>query len=348
MEPQNSTNEAAPIAQRPAGALSPTAKAQAVFERDFPAGFEIIHTSANGLLCGFAAVIKSMEEMHKSSPNLPIPTMKELQDVRTSPAFMDLIRNTGLTNSNQFTIDQVGGVLYFWGLARNLNLRVGCVVEGSPPQLLSHANEDPAHIVWVHNDNFEASDVEGAISHFSGMRRKRRSYGFPASQLSAMQRGQQTTKGEFSETDGGVTGRPKLTPVSRLNRSLRQNGSPAASQASNTTTTEQTVPGRAAIKQKLAFEAFVRRFLPQLRKAYKSKHGQITDRYDCLRFVRELFQEYQTVIEKREQDSISQVEVHVAPYDQYPEVPIAYRFGNYQRPGQLKTSEVKSEGRYQT
>ncbi|KAI9712890.1 MAG: hypothetical protein M1812_006759 [Candelaria pacifica] len=160
------------VPQKSAGALAQEATAQAVFDRDFPFGFSLIETSGDGLLCGFAAVIKSMDEMQKSLASLPVPTMEDLQSVLKSPVFMDLAREAGMSNSDQFTIDQVGGVLYYWGLDRGLNLRVGYVTEGDPPQLLSHANEDAAHIVWIYNDNFEASGPRGAIGHYSGMRRR--------------------------------------------------------------------------------------------------------------------------------------------------------------------------------
>ena len=67
------------------------------------------------------------------------------------------------------TIDQVGAVLYFWGRENKLNLRIGYVVEGKVPQLLPHPTEDPAVIVWIHNNN-KGNERTGALGHFSGMR----------------------------------------------------------------------------------------------------------------------------------------------------------------------------------
>ena len=60
-------------------------------------------------------------------------------------------------------------MLFFWGLYYGLNLRIGYLAEGEPPLLLPHPIEEPAHIVWIHNDN-EGNEETGELGHFSGMR----------------------------------------------------------------------------------------------------------------------------------------------------------------------------------
>ncbi len=67
------------------------------------------------------------------------------------------------------SIDQVGAVLYFWGLGLDLNLRIGYVIEGEAPQLLPHPNEELASIVWIHNDD-QGNELTGSLGHFSGMK----------------------------------------------------------------------------------------------------------------------------------------------------------------------------------
>lgn len=66
------------------------------------------------------------------------------------------------------SVDQVGAVLFFWGLQLGLNLRIGYLAEGEAPRLLPHPNEEPAYIVWIHNDNC-GNEATGALGHFSGM-----------------------------------------------------------------------------------------------------------------------------------------------------------------------------------
>ena len=66
------------------------------------------------------------------------------------------------------SVDQVGAVLYFWGVKHDLNLQIGYVVEGEPPRLLPHSNEDPTSTVWIHNDG-KGNELTGSLGHFSGM-----------------------------------------------------------------------------------------------------------------------------------------------------------------------------------
>ena len=59
-------------------------------------------------------------------------------------------------------------MLFFWGCYYGINLRIGYLAEGEAPQLLPHPTEEPAYIVWIHNDN-KGDEETGELGHFSGM-----------------------------------------------------------------------------------------------------------------------------------------------------------------------------------
>jgi len=126
----------------------------------FPNGHDIIPTSGEGLLCGFRAVINTMEALY---PCVPRPTVDDLLTVFHSPEFVEWAEPFGLDNPNNFTADQVGAVLRLWGIYNSLSLRLGYVV-GEEAFLLPHDGD--AIIVWIHNDNGEAS---WGVGHWSGM-----------------------------------------------------------------------------------------------------------------------------------------------------------------------------------
>ena len=63
----------------------------------FPNGHEIIRTPSNGLLCGFHAVVRSMQTMH---PYLPCPAVASLLEVLNCPAFVEHANAFGMTNDN--------------------------------------------------------------------------------------------------------------------------------------------------------------------------------------------------------------------------------------------------------
>ncbi|KAL8790155.1 MAG: hypothetical protein Q9195_006482 [Heterodermia aff. obscurata] len=132
------------------------------FLRCFPDQWQTIETSAEGLLCGWHAVILSMSAQH---PMLPCPALEELieifeqQSMETALWFL-------MENTNNFSVDQVAAVLTDWGWERGLNLRLGYLEEGQPPILAMHPNEDDdVLVVWVHHDGIR----NGGIGHFSGM-----------------------------------------------------------------------------------------------------------------------------------------------------------------------------------
>lgn len=122
----------------------------------FPNGYDVIPTPGDGLLCGFHAVICSMEAM---DPDLARPTIEELQVVFKSLGNAEF----GLDNDNYFHVDQVGAALYFWGTKYDMNLQVGYIPLGEPPVLVPHPNEDPTTVVFIQH----------APGHFSGLRPKK-------------------------------------------------------------------------------------------------------------------------------------------------------------------------------
>jgi len=67
------------------------------YSKAFPDGHEIIWTPTDGLLCGFNAVVRSMQAMHWY---LPCPTVESLQEVFYSPAFVEHATAFGMTNDN--------------------------------------------------------------------------------------------------------------------------------------------------------------------------------------------------------------------------------------------------------
>ena len=147
-----------------AAALSHLHDAANEFVRCFPGHWQIIETSAEGLLCGWHAVILSLCAQY---PALPYPTLGELITVfeRQSAEFAQVF---DMENTDNFSVDQVGAVLYSWGRERGLNLRLGYLEEGASPLLVSHPNEDEdVLVVWIHNDGL----WNGGIGHFSGMNR---------------------------------------------------------------------------------------------------------------------------------------------------------------------------------
>lgn len=125
----------------------------------FPTGHDVIPTPGGGLLCGFHAVIRSMEAM---DPDLARPTVEELQIVFKSLGNAEF----GLDNDNYFTVDQVGAALYFWGTKYDMNLQLGYVPFGEPPVLLPHPNDDATTVVFIQH----------APGHFSGLRPKKAVY----------------------------------------------------------------------------------------------------------------------------------------------------------------------------
>ena len=144
---------------------------------DFPNGFENIPTSGEGCLCGLRAVINTMTAMY---PSLPRPTVKDLQDVLDSSEYAENAAAFGLTNTDNFHVDQIGAALHFWGTTyHGLNLQLGYIPKGQNPQLIPHPNEDPTIVIWISNDNAQLLEdqfienqtpIPTILNHFSGVK----------------------------------------------------------------------------------------------------------------------------------------------------------------------------------
>jgi len=154
------------------------------FIKTFPQGFETIQTDGTKLLCGLDAVVKTMEAMY---PSLPRPTVPQMQALLKSDAWRKQIEDFSvkdynpekfsayeidMTNQNNFRVDQLGSLLTLWAHTdgRNLNLRIGFFVHGQGPELLFHASEDPAIIVWIHNDAANLELPNTIKGHYMGMK----------------------------------------------------------------------------------------------------------------------------------------------------------------------------------
>jgi len=154
------------------------------YVKTFPQGFETIQTDGTKLLCGLDAVVKTMEAMY---PSLPRPTVPQMQALLKSNDWQKQVEDFSvkdynpekfsayeidMTNENNFRVDQLGSLLTLWGHidGRNLNLRIGCFVDKQGPELLFHANEDHAIIVWIHNDAVNLEFPNMIKGHYKGMK----------------------------------------------------------------------------------------------------------------------------------------------------------------------------------
>ena len=81
--------------QRPVANLSLAASMD--YAKVFPIGYKIIPTPPDELLCGFNAVIRSMQAIRWY---LPCPSVKDLGDVFHSEAFVEHATAFGMTNEN--------------------------------------------------------------------------------------------------------------------------------------------------------------------------------------------------------------------------------------------------------
>lgn len=166
--------------------MIPKHKADALLEfvKTFPQGFEKIQTDGTKLLCGLDAVVKTMEAIH---PFLLRPTVPELQALLEGDVWKQQTHEftafeydaekfsayeIDMANQNDFRVDQLGSLLTLWGHTdgRDLNLRIGCFVHGQGPELLVHGNEDPAIILWIHNDAANLEVHDSTKGHYMGMK----------------------------------------------------------------------------------------------------------------------------------------------------------------------------------
>lgn len=136
------------------------------FSADFPHGFRLIPTSANGLLCGLFAIIHSLQNQ---APSVRIPTVEDLQTVAEG-AIAARFRDTGLEEdfSRNLSYDYVAAVLREWGSQNGHNLQLGLHWANREPMIFPVESDQAPTMIWIHNDNQQSGDTYG---HYSGMAR---------------------------------------------------------------------------------------------------------------------------------------------------------------------------------
>ncbi|OIW24041.1 hypothetical protein CONLIGDRAFT_121852 [Coniochaeta ligniaria NRRL 30616] len=146
------------------------------YMRSFPHGYERILTSAHGLLCGLRALIASIVAQEPERL-YPPPAVEDLQDLLSkNPFFQDFIETSRYKklekDKNNFTADQLGGVLHVWGesLKPPRNLRLG-IVRPLQGEMLLPAPDGDQIIIWVYNDDAQSeSEWIPIIGHYEGLR----------------------------------------------------------------------------------------------------------------------------------------------------------------------------------
>lgn len=133
-----------------------------------PTSYDVLDTPGTNSLCGFYAVISSLEAQ---MPDLKRPTVEDLLKVYNTSEMAELNAAMGQTNTNYFSADQVAGTVYAWGNTCGINLQLGCLVEGGAPLLLPTPTSDAAdvRVLWIYNDNADVLQKTG-LNHFSGLR----------------------------------------------------------------------------------------------------------------------------------------------------------------------------------
>jgi hypothetical protein len=117
----------------------------------FPNGRKVVHTSAKGFLCGLDAISLSLRHQF---PLLPTPSVDELKAIAN--------RLPQVRSSSNYSEIELLAVLQQWANDNNHGDFALGYVEGSQPLLVGHHLDD-ALILWIHNDDFQASNVISKI-----------------------------------------------------------------------------------------------------------------------------------------------------------------------------------------
>jgi hypothetical protein len=145
--------------------LSPTE----VYQRTFPNGHSLLRVDSEGLLCGYRAVIASMEAQH---PWIQAPTIDELQQIRVRPDVVIETTKCDLeTEESNFHVELLAYLLEEWGRTdnRDLDLHLAFYVEPDGPYLIYPNDDAPDEMVWNHSDGASWVNPENP-SHYSGMK----------------------------------------------------------------------------------------------------------------------------------------------------------------------------------
>lgn len=121
------------------------------------------------LECGFHAVRLSIAAQH---PDLSVPSLDELREAFQSMEEDNKAVGMDQGNTDNFSVDQLGGAVSRWAAKRGVKCQLGYVSEGKRAVLVN-TNEVTAYQpgvkrVWVWID--EAS-LYGGIGHYEGLKR---------------------------------------------------------------------------------------------------------------------------------------------------------------------------------
>jgi hypothetical protein len=129
--------------------------AEAALATRFPNGWRIVDTPVDDYRCGLHAIRLSLEHQY---PDLLTPAFQELIAI--------LKRLPEVKAKNNFSESDLVAVLQKWATENNHgNFALG-YIEGKQPLLIGYHSED-AHILWIHNDDFQGSRVTSQINKHS-------------------------------------------------------------------------------------------------------------------------------------------------------------------------------------
>lgn len=130
---QNSTND--PLAHH-------------AFRGAFPDGWQRLHTSGLDLECGLPAIILSIQHQR---PDISTPMLQDLKDISQHETVVLASLTVNIDSSNNFTVDQLGTILYGWGQSHNFNMQLGYIQPGAQASLIGTPDDgrDDVSIIWI-------------------------------------------------------------------------------------------------------------------------------------------------------------------------------------------------------
>lgn len=138
------------------------------FVSTFPNGYTTILTPGTGLECGLYAVQRSIAAQF---PGLPQPSLHDLRSTLQHPELALVSTHAGVTNTSNFSADQLGAILYHWGNGHDLNLSLGYITAQGETLQINTPNSDQADLltIWIHNDYHSDNLSSGNYNHWSGL-----------------------------------------------------------------------------------------------------------------------------------------------------------------------------------
>lgn len=144
-----------------------------LMHQDAPRGWQELKVSGDGLLCGFRAVVRSTFFQYRE---LPVPRLEDFKAiVKHDPEYKDRCPEKGLTNDNEFYVEQLAIVLRIWSSIKSFPLQLGIVQDEHEPILTGWADglEPPSGRLWI----WVSVDQEQAakrgihrVDHYQGLR----------------------------------------------------------------------------------------------------------------------------------------------------------------------------------